>query len=99
MPSISNPVGANNFGPAAGLDSYTTARIDAYFNVTQQDFDQTQYLNGQTSELAGRGLYGDYKLLIPAGEIATEPGQGGLDLDQINDILLRFDYVSVAAPQ
>jgi hypothetical protein len=81
------------------------ARIQAYFNVPQATFEQDSYANGQTSELAARGLYGDYALFFSADELSlpTKDAQGnvtgygdGLDLTAIDDILLRIDYVSVA---
>jgi hypothetical protein len=84
----------------AETDEYTRARIEAYFNVPRDEFEQDAYANGDTSELAGRGLYGDYALFIPAGILSTlgEDGvpTGGLRLDRLTDILIRLDYVSVA---
>jgi hypothetical protein len=47
------------------------------------------------SELAGRGLYGDYALFLPA-EVLSRDGSDGLDLDRVTDVLLRLEYVSVA---
>jgi hypothetical protein len=85
------------------LDS--RARIQAYFNVSRDKFEDDSYANGETSELAARGLYGDYALFFPAGilSVAQTDAQGqvtghsdGLDLGQVDDILLRIDYVSVA---
>ena len=85
------------------LDS--RARIQAYFNVPRDKFEDDSYANGGTSELAARGLYGDYALFFPAGilSVAQTDAQGqvtshsdGLDLGQVDDILLRIDYVSVA---
>jgi hypothetical protein len=81
------------------------ARIQAYFNVSRDKFEDDSYANGETSELAARGLYGDYALFFPAGilSVAQTDAQGqvtghsdGLDLGQVDDILLRIDYVSVA---
>jgi hypothetical protein len=81
------------------------ARIQAYFNVPRDKFEDDSYANGETSELAARGLYGDYALFFPAGilSVAQTDAQGqvtsytdGLDLGQVDDILLRIDYVSVA---
>jgi len=85
------------------LDS--RARIQAYFNVPRDKFEEDAYANGETSELAARGLYGEYALFFPAGilSVAQRDGQGnvtgysdGLDLGAVDDILLRIDYVSVA---
>ena len=41
-------------------------------------------------ELAGRGLYGDYVLLFPKALI-----DGGFPIEKVEDVLLRFDYLSV----
>jgi hypothetical protein len=95
------PVGADTFGNSAAGQSYTRARIQAYFNVSRSDFDNDMYMNGQTSELAARGLYGDYALFIPAALLSQESSDGmsqtdGLVPEQVDDVLLRFDYVSVA---
>jgi hypothetical protein len=74
---------------------YTSARIEAYFNVTRDSFEADDYANGETSELAARGLYGKYALFIPA-EVLSMKGGAGLVLNKIDDVLLRLDYVSVA---
>ncbi|MBL8682328.1 MAG: hypothetical protein JNK05_24380 [Myxococcales bacterium] len=80
--------------------SETRARIRAYFNVSRADFEQTMYANGESSEMAARGLFGEYALFIPAAQISQRMPDGtysnGLDLDAVDDILLRLDYVSVA---
>lgn len=80
-------------------ETTTSARIEAYFNVTRDEFDADSYTNGATQELAGRGLYGEYALFIPEGLISMASQSGrtnGLVIDRIDDILLRIDYVSVA---
>ena len=59
------------------------------------EFEKENYSQGATTELAGRGLYGDYALFIPAGVLSVDGGEG-LRLERIDDILLRLDYVSVA---
>ena len=51
---------------------------------------------GRVAEVVGRGIYGDYVLVIPPGEFRMTKDGEGLDLAAIDDILLRFDYVSVA---
>ena len=74
--------------------------MQAFLNVSRQELENTQYANGETSELAARGLYGDYALFIPAELISQETESGahttGLVLDRVDDVLLRLDYVSVA---
>lgn len=43
------------------------------------------------------GLYGEYLLVIPAERLTNEPRvRRGLDPSEIDDILIRLDYVSVA---
>jgi hypothetical protein len=87
------------------ITQYSRARIQAYFNVDRDKFEADSYENGDTSELAARGLFGDYALFFPAGVLSlpTMDSSGnvtsysdGLDLNGIDDILLRLDYVSVA---
>lgn len=76
--------------------------------MPRDEFSDDEYQNGETSELAARGLYGDYALCIPAELISTvlEPAKAhgeersrrtpGLKLDAIDDTLLRIDFVFVA---
>ncbi|RAL20367.1 hypothetical protein DL240_17450 [Lujinxingia litoralis] len=82
-------------GGGRGVEDYSRARIQAFFNVDRGEFEGAEYASGQTAELAARGLYGDYALFIPADVISLEGGNG-LNFNGIDDILLRFDYVSVA---
>ncbi|MFH1812509.1 MAG: hypothetical protein ABIJ09_27500 [Pseudomonadota bacterium] len=87
------------FGSALGVgrsDERSRARMQAYFNVDRAEFERDAYANGSTSELAARGLYGEYALFIPAALISRTPQDDGLVLENIDDILLRLDYVSVA---
>ncbi|MFO0745424.1 MAG: hypothetical protein U1F43_07095 [Myxococcota bacterium] len=74
---------------------YTRGRMQPYLNISRAEFEKEDYSQGATTELAGRGLYGDYALFIPAGALSVG-GSEGLRLDKIDDILLRLDYVSVA---
>lgn len=80
--------------------SYASARLQASFNVPRRDFESDAYANGMTTELAARGLYGDYALFFPAATLSTLDASGqrsrGLDLSEIDDVLIRLDYVSVA---
>jgi hypothetical protein len=75
--------------------TFTQARISAYFNVSRAELENETYFNGDSQELAGRGLYGDYALFFPAETLALGSSDG-LVLQNIEDVLLRFDYVSVA---
>ncbi|HET6339876.1 MAG TPA: hypothetical protein VFG30_41990 [Polyangiales bacterium] len=90
---------AGGVGAGLGLENQTgaesRARIEAYFNVERADFEADDYASGATSELAARGLYGEYALFIPRDVLALNGGNG-LALDKVEDILLRLDYVSVA---
>jgi hypothetical protein len=94
-----DPVAGGDYGEGFGPENeqkiYSRARIEAYFNVERADFEADDYANGDTAELAARGLYGDYALFIPAGVLSID-GSDGLVLNQVDDILLRLDYVSVA---
>lgn len=81
--------------------SYTTARLDAYLNQTRADLEAGDYAQGTSGELAGRGLYGRYELFFPAAILYGTDSAGkstgkGLRLDRVDDIFIRFDYVSVA---
>lgn len=68
--------------------SFTNARISAFFNISRAELEDESYFNGDSTELAGRGLYGDYALFIPA--------ESPLALGNVDDLLLRIDYVSAA---
>ena len=93
-PGTGSSTGAElGLGGAAQL--YGRARMQAFFNVDRDEFSNDDYANGDSSELAARGLYGSYQILFPAGVLSTAGGTG-LDLNAIDDILLRLDYVSVA---
>jgi hypothetical protein len=94
--------------PAGETEAYSTAAVYPWFNVRRSDFYKVSYRDGASEELAGRGLYGDYILLFPAelleGEAATNPAGSGLQanrrsnkfpLDRVEDVLIRFDYLSV----
>ena len=98
-PEQGAPGQTSAFGIGNADVTYTPARLDAYFNVTATALAQQAYANGQDNELATRGLYGDYAVFLPASEL-SQPGVAGpstgLDLNGIDDILLRIDYVSVA---
>ncbi|MEW5852999.1 MAG: hypothetical protein AB2A00_29720 [Myxococcota bacterium] len=79
----------------AAVGNFTRARIEATFNVPRQEFELDAYENGDSLELAGRGLYGQHALFIPAESISRN-GSDGLDLNRVDDVLVRFDYTSVA---
>ena len=79
-------------GQAGETEAWSWAFVDAWLNVPRRNFASEVYSEGDSDELAGRGLYGEYMLLFPAwGFLDTD-----VDLDQIEDVLLRFEYVSVS---
>jgi hypothetical protein len=90
--------GAQNV--SAGINSLSVARMQPRLNVPRAAFAMDDFGSGSSSELAGRGLYGAYNLFIPAEAISRRRPDGsytsGLNLDAVDDILLRVDYVSVA---
>jgi concanavalin A-like lectin/glucanase superfamily protein len=51
------------------------------------------YTNGSTVELAGRGVFGEYILVITKQAMAA-----GFDPSRLNQLYLRVDYVSVDDP-
>jgi len=75
---------------AAGI-SETTAMLQPWFNVPRSELYRDSYQEGASDELAGRGLYGDYILLFPWDGLLDH----GFPLEQVEDVLIRFDYLSV----
>jgi len=56
---------------------------------------------GESRELAARPLFGEYALYIPAASLAVIDATGtasgnGLRLNEVDDVLLRVEYVSVS---
>lgn len=85
-------------GPAVFDDekTFSSARVRAHFNVPRVDLEADDYADGESEELAGRALWSDYALLIPA-DVIQRNGGPGLRLANIDDVLVRLEYVSVAA--
>jgi hypothetical protein len=100
---LTDYVAASRPGPAPGTsieeaaqaDAFASARLAPAIGVTRRALEEDDYGEGGSRELAGRGLYGDYSLFLPA-EMLSRGGSPGLDLGRVTDILLRVDYVSVA---
>ncbi|MFH1809730.1 MAG: hypothetical protein ABIJ09_13365 [Pseudomonadota bacterium] len=91
-----DPIWGGGYGSNNNDESeYVRARIQAYFNVATGEMEQESYSQGSSEELACRALYGEYALFFPA-EYLDINGSGGLRLHNVEDILLRFDYVSAA---
>jgi hypothetical protein len=78
-------------GDEAQAQPFISARMRPYFNVPRSSFYSDSYGEGASTELAGRGLYGDYVLLFPAAGLLDK----GFPLHKVEDVLLRFDYLSV----
>ncbi|MFH0903092.1 MAG: hypothetical protein V2A73_20880 [Pseudomonadota bacterium] len=77
-------------GDAQGI-THVSAMLQPWLNVPKSEFYRDAYVEGASEELAGRGLYGDYVLLFPAsGLLSTE-----FKLQNVEDVLLRFDFLSV----
>jgi hypothetical protein len=82
-------------------ESFAKARVQARLNVDPLTFIDPDFSAGASTELAARLLFGDYALFIPATSLAQVNGAGeatgdGLRLNEVDDVLLRFDYLSVA---
>ncbi len=75
---------------AFGL-SKITAMLQPWFNVPRSEFYKEQYSEGSSEEFAGRGLYGEYTILFPWKGLLED----GFPLERVEDILIRFDYISV----
>jgi hypothetical protein len=78
--------------PQFGEDrTWTTAQVDALKN---RDGFHTSDVPGPNAvpDLAGRGLYGDYRVVVPPSSVATIASRA----DDLRDIEVRLDYVSVS---
>jgi hypothetical protein len=63
--------------------------IDATVNGSFDQLNSDGYTEGAVTDFAGRALYGDYVLLFRSTDTT-------LDLSTIDEVYLRFDYLSVA---
>jgi hypothetical protein len=59
--------------------------------MTLDDFKANGYRNEEQAQLAGRGLYGTYVLVIPKSTLVDHK----LPLERVRDIVVRFDFLSV----
>jgi hypothetical protein len=85
-------------GRSEDVNGYTAAILYPWFNVRRFDFYDVQYRKGASEELAGRGLYGDYIILFPKevlNKSASNPDKKPFPLANVEDVLLRIDYLSV----
>jgi hypothetical protein len=85
-----SPDGSTSDGE--GIDAYSWGFVKAQINTPKTEFHRAAYQEGGSEEFAGRGLYGEYVLLFPWHGLIDD----GFVLDNIEDILLRFDYLSVS---
>jgi hypothetical protein len=76
--------------PVDQSTEFTAASIYPWYNIRKTDFYKTTYQDGDSEELAGRGLYGDYIVLFPQKLL-----DAGFPIEKVEDVLLRFDYLSV----
>ncbi|MBT9556982.1 MAG: hypothetical protein IV100_13180 [Myxococcales bacterium] len=74
-------------------ETYAWSHVNAWVNVRRSDLYKDGYAEGGSDELAGRGLYGNYLLVFPYHGLLD---QGSAILNQIDDVLIRFDYISVS---
>jgi hypothetical protein len=65
--------------------------------VPRGEFYRDDYRIGSSEEFAGRGLYGDYVLLFPEEGLLelTDPTRDDFPLTSVEDVLIRFDLISV----
>lgn len=75
------------------VSTFSFATVQARTNVAQREMERVEYQDGQSTALAGRGVFGDYALFIPATAQSLQ-GSAGLRLDRVEDVLIRLDYVA-----
>ncbi len=78
---------------AQEVTAFSPATVQARMNVSRPEFERVSYTDGQSTSLAGRGVFGDYALFIPATS-QSFGGGAGLRLDRVDDILIRLEYVA-----
>lgn len=91
----SGPLVALGHAESSDSNDFTPASISAWLNVRRSELYRDQYTEGASEELAGRGLYGEYVLLFPQAGLFDRPGKP-LPLEMVEDVLVRFDYVSIS---
>ncbi len=79
----------------ARFPGWTRARVDARLNIASDVLNAEDYRENESTELAARGLYGEYALFFPKEMLKTSTADG-IDLRRLRDVRLRFDFVSVA---
>jgi hypothetical protein len=91
----SGPLVSLGHAESSDGNDFTPASISARLNVRRSDLYRDQYAEGASEELAGRGLHGEYVLLFPHAGLFDRPGKP-LRLERVEDVLVRFDYVSIS---
>ena len=87
---------ANLFLPGSG-DSFaepqrfSSGSINEVANKTKDDLLSVTYLSGETRQLAGRLLYGDYVLILPVHGLLDDPS---FHIEEIQDIYIRLDFLA-----
>jgi hypothetical protein len=79
-------------------ESFTPSLLFPWFNVPRSELYRETYTEGSSEELAGRGLYGEYLLLFPESgllERTDDDTSNDFPLANIEDVLIRFDLISV----
>lgn len=74
-------------------NAFSFATVQARLNVARADMESDEYTNGGSNALAGRGAFGEYTLFIPRTSLSVNGG-AGLALQNVEDILIRLDYVA-----
>lgn len=97
-----DPMSASSWGEDSALAALTSvgeaktfsyATVQARLDVDQKTLESDAYTDGASVALAGRGAFGEYTLFIPRTSLATNGG-AGLALENVEDILIRLDYVA-----
>jgi hypothetical protein len=76
-------------GGAEEIADFTDAAIMAPLNVPRTTLESDAFAEGLSTEMAGYGFYGDYVVFFPKASL------GSIDLSKVEDILIRFTYLSV----
>jgi hypothetical protein len=75
--------------PLAAQPVTTAADLQAAVNGRVEDMVAPVYDRGAVEDFAARGLYGEYVVVFPKDTL--------VDLKQLDEVYLRFDYLSVPA--
>jgi hypothetical protein len=81
-----SPSGMTNFADAVLMQASTIQNLK---NITEAELRTNEYPTATVNNFAGQGLFGDYAVMFPTS------GPDAIDLDHVEDVLLRLDYVYV----